>query len=74
MSGLDDMLRPVGALRRRTTVLEGLLGGLRGGSGHGGKAVARSRRSWTRSRPDGKLPPDEDLDAAFDKLAKAGAK
>jgi uncharacterized protein YidB (DUF937 family) len=23
--------------------------------------------------PDGKLPPDQDLDAAFDKLAKAGA-
>jgi uncharacterized protein YidB (DUF937 family) len=24
--------------------------------------------------PDGKLPPEQDLDAAFDKLAKAGAK
>jgi hypothetical protein len=27
----------------------------------------------TRSRPEGKLPPEQDLDAAFDKLAKAGA-
>jgi uncharacterized protein YidB (DUF937 family) len=24
--------------------------------------------------PEGRLPPDQDLDAAFDKLAKAGAK
>jgi hypothetical protein len=24
--------------------------------------------------PEGKLPPEQDLDAAFDKLAKAGAK
>jgi uncharacterized protein YidB (DUF937 family) len=24
--------------------------------------------------PEGQLPPDQDLDAAFDKLAKAGAK
>lgn len=26
-----------------------------------------------KASPEGKLPPDEDLDAAFDKLAKAGA-
>jgi hypothetical protein len=24
--------------------------------------------------PDGQLPPDQDLDAAFDRLAQAGAK
>ena len=27
-----------------------------------------------KASPEGKLPPDEDLDAAFDKLARAGAK
>ena len=26
-----------------------------------------------RVSPDGELPPEQDLDAAFDKLAKAGA-